>query len=504
MSKRRVLVVRLSSLGDVVLTEPVFRNLKAAWPDATVAALVKPQFAAALESHPSVDEVIRFRSLTQALREIKRRGFTHLLDLHGTFRSFLIRRLSGVPEQVRYRKDAAARRLFVWLGHKGPALERHTLDRYLDALAAWGVPARYRTLELPRASAAECRRAPSRILVLQTAFLGDAALTVPLVKALRRRFPASKISVLCRPETADLFRGPADEALEDDKRGAGLGVSRFFRLVKKLRKRRFDLAIVPHRSFRSAVLAFAARAPERVGFDASAGSWLFTRLVPFSWLMHDLERNLSLLGPLGPDEAILNGMEPSPDGRVAARLLAAGRDPSRRLVGVHPGSVWATKRWPAERFAALVSRLCREAGAQVVLVGGAGDRPLAASVREASGAGPDCLDWTGETTLPELIELMRELSLFVTNDSGPMHLATASGVPTLAFFGPTTRELGFFPYGQGHRVLEKDLPCRPCGLHGAKACPEGHFLCMRLITADEAYRNALEMLKLGEKEARPA
>ena len=92
--------------------------------------------------------------------------------------------------------------------------------------------------------------------------------------------------------------------------------------------------------------------------------------------------------------------------------------------------------------------------------------------------------------------LMPHFKLFITNDSGPMHIATAFNVPTLAIFGPTTRELGFFPYGRGHRVLEvKGLPCRPCALHGGRKCPQGHFKCMRLITVDDVFNNAKEMLQ---------
>jgi len=89
------------------------------------------------------------------------------------------------------------------------------------------------------------------------------------------------------------------------------------------------------------------------------------------------------------------------------------------------------------------------------------------------------------------------LSVFVTNDSGPMHLAAAAGVPVVAIFGATTRELGFFPYGPGHRVIEADLACRPCGLHGARECPEGHFLCMRLLTVDQVYAACRDILKVG-------
>src|SRR6185436_2647842 len=151
-----------------------------------------------------------------------------------------------------------------------------------------------------------------------------------------------------------------------------------------------------------------------------------------------------------------------------------------------------TKRWPEDRWAALIRRMSLEAGVQPVIVGGPGDAALAAGIARAAGV--PAIDLTGKTSLSELISVMGRLSLFVTNDSGPMHVATASGVPTLAFFGPTTRELGFFPYGEKHKVLEVDLACRPCGLHGSKACPEGHFLCMGLISVDWAYRSAASML----------
>ena len=97
------------------------------------------------------------------------------------------------------------------------------------------------------------------------------------------------------------------------------------------------------------------------------------------------------------------------------------------------------------------------------------------------------MNWAGETSLKELIAAISRCSVFLTNDSGPMHVAVASGIPTVAIFGPTTRELGFFPYGKGHTVIEKNLECRPCGLHGAKECPLGHFQCMRQITPDEVF-----------------
>jgi len=213
--------------------------------------------------------------------------------------------------------------------------------------------------------------------------------------------------------------------------------------------------------------------------------------------MHDLERNLSLLRTVEPGATVESGdsryvsISSDEKASINERLGADGVPPSQRLIGVHPGAAWATKRWLPERYAELCRRLAAE-GARCVLVGGPADKALCAEIAAASGA----LDWSGKTDLSALKALMSRLSLFVTNDSGPMHLAAAAGVPVMAFFGPTSRELGFFPYGERHRVLEHELACRPCGLHGGKTCPEGHFLCMKLTTVDSAWKAAQELLSM--------
>lgn len=491
----RVLVIRLSSLGDVVLTAPVYRRLKAHWPDCRVSVLVKPAFAAALEGHPCIDEVIPFMGFFDALRRVRAGGFTHLLDLHATSRSFLLRRLSGVVNAVVYRKHALARRFFVYLGWRSPSLEKHVVERYLEALAAWGLPGGGASLSLGDVRALPGGAAPGKVLVLQTSFLGDCVLTVPLAREVKKLWPSCSLSVLTLEKTADVFRAEScvDEVLLDDKRGQDGGLRGPWRLAARLKARGFDLAIVPHRSLRSALVAWLAGIPRRVGFSTSAGRFLLTDAVPFTWLMHDLERNLALLTPLAPGAAQGDALYLSPDApaeaALAARLKAEGVPEEARLAGVHPGSAWPTKQWLEPRFAELCRRLERR-GLRAVLVGGPQDRALCARIAGASGA----LDWSGKTDLRELRALMGRFSLFVTNDSGPMHLAAGRGVPTVAIFGPTTRELGFFPYGKNHKVLETQLPCRPCGLHGQRKCPEGHFLCMKLITVEQVFAAAEELL----------
>ncbi len=496
----KILVIRLSSLGDVVLTGPVYKSLKAHWPDARVSVLVKPQFAAVLEGHPGVDEVVVYRGLSSALARIRAGGFTHLLDLHGNLRSRLIRALSGVPRQAAYRKDALARRLFVAFGLPSPSLQRHTVDRYLEALSAWGVPVEGEPALTPSDWGGRGDGAGARsVLVLQTSFLGDSLLTLPLLRRLKESLPGARVSVLTLPKNAGVFRGSpwVDEVLLDDKRGRHGGPLGAWRIAGELKTRGFDLAVIPHRSFRSALVAYLAGIPRRVGFAASAGRFLLTDTVPFAWLTHDLERNLALARPLGGASAPVQGearyiVPAPPSDALQTRLAEAGVAPGARLAGVHPGAAWETKRWLPERFAELCRRL-KAAGVTPVLVGGPGDAALGAEIARASGAA----DLVGKTDLEELKSLMGLLALFVTNDSGPMHLAAAAGVPVVAVFGATTRELGFFPYGSGHRVVEADLACRPCGLHGAKSCPEGHFLCMRLLSVDRVFEACRQALSAG-------
>lgn len=501
---KNVLVVRLSSLGDVVLTAPVYRALKTAWPDCRISVLVKPAFAPILAGNPHVDSVIEFRGLGDALSRIRAGGFTHLLDLHATGRSLLLRKLARVPQTAVYRKDALARRLFVAFGLPSPALQRHTVERYLEALRGWGVAPATADVGLSEVGAGKART-PSpgaKVLLVQSAFLGDTLLTLPLAREIKTRMPGCRLTVLTLKSMAELFKSPwVDEILVDDKRGAHGGLRGPWRLARTLAGR-FDVAVIPHRSFRSALVAWLAGIPRRVGFSSSAGRLLLTDCVPFTWLMHDLERNLVLLKPLAdgvhvePEASLYLSQEPRAAAAMDARLKEAGVGPDERLIGVHPGSAWPTKRWPAERFAELCRRFAAQ-GRRCVLIGGSQDAALCAGVAERCGA----LNWAGKTELSELKALMPRLSLFVTNDSGPMHLAAGCGVPTLAIFGPTTRELGFFPYGGGHRVLEVDLACRPCGLHGGRQCPHGHFLCMTLITTERVWTTALEMLGAREGAA---
>src|SRR5581483_5116293 len=276
-----------------------------------------------------------------------------------------------------------------------------------------------------RPSASSDARGPA-LLVAQTSFLGDVVLTTPLLHALRTRVAPRRLAVLVRPEAAPLLRGhrDVDEVLVDDKRGRDRGALGLVRVARWLRAERFDVVVSPHRSLRTALVLAGARIPRRVGFRESRGALLYHERVPRDRRRHDVERNLALAAPFGgaPGRPALHlPVAPAAAARAAA-LVPAGDGP---LVGVAPGSVWATKRWSPDGFAAVVAALAAD-GARCVLVGAREDAALAESIRARAGAGTVL---AGRTDLATLVAVVDRCALLVANDSAPMHVACARGVP---------------------------------------------------------------------------
>ncbi len=502
-NKPNILVIRLSSLGDIVLSSPVYKNIKAAWPDARITLLVKPQFAQALAGHPDIDEImVAKKSLFANIRQIRAGHFTHLLDLHVTLKTMLMSFFSKISNRIRYDKNSIARRMFVRFHKTSPVLERHTLDKYLEALKLWNIEIKYREPKLgdwAYKNAEVNGKKVRKIAIFQTSFIGDSVLTTPLVKKTAKLFPDSKIVVITRPQTDEIFRPMKEvsEVILNDKKGWNK-LAGIWKTARAIKKAGVDIILVPHRSFRSALIAWLSGVPVRIGFTSSEGWFLYTKTVPFSWMIHDAERNLSLLQGIVKEKFTAEKLNmrytPSAEENVA-RLMKDFNLEGKTLVGIHAGSAWPTKCWPMDYFVKLISRLQTEMGVKVVLVGGGKkDADLGEKICQLSEG--HAANLCGKTSLSDLMALMEHFKLFITNDSGPMHIATAFDVPTLAIFGPTTRELGFFPYGEGHRVLEvENLPCRPCALHGGKKCPFGHFKCMRDILPERAFENAKEMLE---------
>jgi len=339
---------------------------------------------------------------------------------------------------------------------------------------------------------------PERVLVVQTAFLGDVILTTPLIKAVRGIWPGCRLSFMGTPGGCAVLRGLSglDELIVFDKRGLDRGTAGLRARAAELKEKEFDLAICAHRSTRTAVLTTLSGIPLRAGFETAAFPWLYNLRAPRNPSDHEVMRNLSLLAPLGgpPDgfepELCLPPVEPEAE--------PAGMDSEGPRVAFCPGSVWATKRWPAEGFARLAEMLVEDYKASVYLTGSGDDRQAAAEVLALCRVRGKITDLTGKTDLSQWLSVMGRMDLAVTNDSSPTHVACALEIPVVTVFGPTASGQGFAPWSSKSRVVEvKGLPCRPCGAHGADRCPEGHFKCMELIRPQDVLAAVDELLSGG-------
>ncbi len=308
------------------------------------------------------------------------------------------------------------------------------------------------------------------VLVIQTAFLGDVVLTTPLLSLLAER--SGPVDVVTTPAAATMLEThPAVRSiLRYDKHGVDRGWRGVRRLARELRARRYATVYLPHRSVRSALLALLAGAPERVGFADSAAAISYTRRMPRPKKGHEVERLLTLAESPVPAPAVSLGLT-APDYAKADDWLAAhGVSPG--FIALAPGSIWGTKRWPYySELAAGLDRRC-------VVVGGAEDRPLADAI--VAAAPGRTVSSAGELGLRVSAALLQRAAVLVTNDSAPLHLATAVGTPIVALFGPTVPEFGFGPRRPGDVTLGRNgLACRPCSKHGPMICPLGHHRCMR-------------------------
>jgi heptosyltransferase-2 len=341
----------------------------------------------------------------------------------------------------------------------------------------------------------------SRILIIQTAFLGDVILCTPLIRATRKLFPHSFISFLLIPETENILENNPhlNEILVYDKKGKEKGLKNFAKQVKKIGKRNFDLAIIPHRHIRSALLAYLAGIPQRIGFDRSTGSFLFTQKVTYQDDLHEIDRNLRLLDDFGhaPLDRTPELFPSREDFSYASRLLRnSGVEENDTIIGIAPGSVWSTKRWLPERFAKVSDRLIKETGSKVVFLGSKQDERLCSEIANLMTEKPLIL--AGKTSILQSAAVISRCKVILSNDSAPVHISSAMKRSVVAIFGSTVPEFGFAPYGEGNIIIEKKMECRPCGIHGKHKCPQKHFRCMTEITTQEVFEVLLTQLSFQE------
>lgn len=351
----------------------------------------------------------------------------------------------------------------------------------------------------------------SRIVVRGTNWVGDAVMTVPALRQLRKLFPQAHLTLAIRTGTEGLFVDA--EFLNDLLVHQGTGLRSVVQQVRDWRKRNFDLAVLFPNSLETALVASLARVPLRIGYATEGRQPLLTHPLPLpEWraTKHEVFYYLKIVAEL---EWLLNqkqsfldtqpdgSLEVTPERRFSARTFlrseGVNQTPGRKLIALCPGSINSrAKRWPAERYAALADKLIDELNAQVVLIGSPAEMEVSQAVIRQMRNQPIVL--TGKTDLAKLVASLSVIDLLVTNDTGPAHIASALGRPTLVIFGPTnpltTRP--FSPFGE---IAREPPDCAPCML---RDCPIDHR-CMTAITPDDIFARAMTLLTAGEAAGSP-
>ncbi len=327
------------------------------------------------------------------------------------------------------------------------------------------------------------------MLVKEVNWLGDIVMSQPALRAVRDAYPNAHLAVLVKQELASFFDGAAwiDATIPYRIRKGWRGLDDQRQLVRQLRQQNFDLAVLFPDSFQSALWAAAAGIPERIGYDRDARRWLLTRAVPRTpdtLVGHQVGYRLRLLrealGIDGDPNAFAIDVAAASSERMRTWLAARRRRPDRPLIALAAGAAYGpAKQWPAERFAALADLLADRTGAECVLVGSPGERAISEDV--VRRARSEVLLAAGQTTVGELVALLRLCDGFAGNDSGAMHVAGALGLPTVGIFG-STRPDRTAPLGAATEVVYHAIECSPCL---ARTCRFGHYRCLTEISAEE-------------------
>jgi heptosyltransferase-2 len=338
-----------------------------------------------------------------------------------------------------------------------------------------------------------------RILVRVPNWIGDAVMCEPALSALHRIFPDAPMTVLARPTIAELLDGhPAVHATvvyDYDNRHAGL--SGKWHLARRLRRDRFDLAVLFQNAFEAALITWMAGIRRRWGYATDGRSVLLSHPIPVpgrAESVHQVRYYMEMLRRLGaegePERPRLY-LKDFEERQVADRLSSAGIDGRDFVLGLNPGSVYGgAKRWLSERFAETADRLMDEVGRErgwVVIVGAKGEETLGRDI--AARMKSRTLVWSGQTTVRELMGVVRRCHLFLTNDTGPMHIASAFGVPTVAVFGSTDWRTTA-PFGSNYETVRHPVDCAPCLL---RECPIDHR-CMTGVTVEMVAAAGLKLM----------
>ncbi len=328
--------------------------------------------------------------------------------------------------------------------------------------------------------------------------MGDVLLTTPAIKAVRDAYPNAYIAVMVRPYADDIVNGNPylDEVILYDKEGKHKGIIGNLLFILRLKKKRFDLAINFHPTNRSNIIPFLAGIPSRVGYDKKGGIFLTKRLKDNKHLgqKHEIDYNLDLLRAVGivaKDRQLYMPVKAEDEKIIDRFFILNDLGKNETIVALHPCASCPSKRWPAYRFGRVADELMDKHKVKIVIIG---DSSSAKTVKEVeTGMLRQPIILSEEHSLGEVAALLKRCKLFISNDSGPVHIAVAVGTPTISIFGrldPGLSPQRWGPVGPNDIVIHKDVGCEKCLAHNCKLS----FKCLDAISVDDVLSAAERLL----------
>lgn len=333
-----------------------------------------------------------------------------------------------------------------------------------------------------------------RIVIIQTAFIGDTILSAYFAQMIKDNHPKAEIAFVCTPIAADIISkiNCIDIVIEYDKRKLQKGIKGIKQIADEINKWNADLVFGLHRSLRSSILAKYINAELKVGFSNAALSSVYNINAKYYFNLHEINRNSELLSPFGIG---IESSLPSVDifdfkASDFVNQLSSELDNTEAIL-VAPGSVWATKKWLPENFKRLIEIL-RNRGYRIIVSGSEKEKDLCEFVVGSSEA----INIAGKATLAETMKIMSKCRLVICNDSAPTHLAMLAKTNVLAIYGATSPIFGFYPIGDNSKsIINTKIDCTPCLIHGSNECPIGTFACMKGIKPDDVADKAIALIR---------
>lgn len=340
-----------------------------------------------------------------------------------------------------------------------------------------------------------------RILIARLDRIGDVMLSTPVIRALRDAWRDSYIAMMVRPYAREIVEGNPylDEVIIYDKDRSCKGIAANYKFIRQLKERKFDIAIVLHPTNSSHIMLWLAGIQERVGYDKKLGK-LLTKRIPHTkqfGMKHEIDYSLDILRYIGIAPAVRELYMPVnsiSERKIEGILKEEGVKASDILIAINPGASCASKRWSIGSFADTANALAEKHGARIAVISGEADKYLGDKL--VSSIKGRCINLSGRTTVGDVASLLRRCNLFISNDSGPVHVGCAVGVKVIAIFGRSDRGLSpqrWGPSGRGDVTLHKSAGCQICYAHNCKS----GFKCLSLITSDEVVAAAGKILSSG-------